>query len=81
MTKSIFDGVDTADPCEVWPVLQNVLDRLLAGEMVIRGQFEDDEVEYQRVDVPRIQQRIRELKAECAAKNGAAPARRAITFG
>ncbi len=79
--SSIFDNIDMSDPCEVWPKLQEVHDRLLAGEMVVRGKFEEDEQEFQRVDLPAIIRRIRELKYECAAKSGKPPTRRAITFG
>lgn len=78
---SIFDGVDMSDPCAVWPKLQDVHDRLLAGEMVVKGRFEEDEQEFQRVDLPAIVRRIRELKFECAKKSGLPSTRRAITFG
>ena len=78
---SIFDGVDMSDPCALWPKLQEVADRLLAGEGVIRARFGDDEREWQRASLPDLQGRIRALKLECARKQGRRPVRRAITFG
>lgn len=78
---SVFDGIDTADPCALWPVLQSVYDRLVAGEMVVKARFGDDETEYQRADLKALAARIRELRAECSARHGTAPHRRAITFG
>lgn len=79
---SVFDGVDTSDPCQMWPVLQDVLDKLLAGEMSVRGRFGDDEQEWQRTDIGALRQRIRELKHDCAVKQGVVTGRRrAISFG
>ena len=79
--SSIFDGIDMSDPCAVWPKLQEVLDRLVAGEMVSRARFGDDEREWQRGNIPELRRRINELKAECARKTGARPTRRAFTYG
>lgn len=79
--SSIFDGIDMSDPCAVWPKLQEVADRLLAGEQVVRAKFGNDEREWQRASLPDINARIRQLQNQCAAKQGAARPRRAITFG
>lgn len=79
--NSIFDGIDMSDPCALWPKLQEVADRLLGGEMVVRSRFGDDEREWQRTDLPSLQSRIRQLKVECANRSGQRPHRRAITFG
>ena len=78
---SIFEGIDQTDPCALWPVLQSAADRLLAGEMVTRARFGDEEHEYQRGDLAALQARIRELRAECDRLQGARPRRRAFTFG
>ena len=79
--SSIFDGIDMSDPCAVWPKLQEVLDRLLAGEMVVRARFGDDEQDFQRASIPALERRINTLKGQCLAASGQRPARRAITFG
>ncbi|WP_319568368.1 hypothetical protein [Cohaesibacter marisflavi] len=79
--SSIFDGIDMSDPCAVWPKLQQVCDRLLAGEMVVKARFGDDEREWQRGNLSELRKRIIELKAECARKNGAPPVRRAFRYG
>lgn len=79
--SSIFDGLDMSDPCALWPKLQEVADRMMAGEQVVRAKFGMDEREWQRSDLAAINARIRTLKAECARKRGERPARRALTFG
>lgn len=79
--SSIFDGIDMADPCALWPKMQEVADRLLAGEQVVRARFGEEERQWQQSNLPGLQRRIRELKMECARTNGTAPVRRAITFG
>lgn len=81
MAGSVFDGVDMTDPCAVWPVLQSTLDRLLAGEMVTRARFGDDDVEFNRGSIGALQSRIRELKSECEAKTSGRPRRFAIRAG
>jgi hypothetical protein len=79
--SSIFDGIDMSDPCALLPKFQELHDRLIAGENVVKARFGDDEKEWQRGDVSAIAKRIRELKNECALRQGRRPARRAITFG
>lgn len=79
--SSIFDGVDMDNPCEVWPVLQTVCNRLLAGEMRIRGRFDNDDQEWQPSDVKQLRIQIRDLKLECTRKTTGRSGRRAITFG
>lgn len=81
MPRSIFDGIDMTDPCAVWPVLQQALDRLLAGEMVTRARFGEDDIEFNRGSISAMQSRIRELKAECQAKTSGRRARFAIRAG
>lgn len=78
---SIFDGIDMSDPCKVWPVLQRALDELLAGEGVASTKFGDDEVRFAQANISALQARIRELKAECNAKNGGGVRRHAIRAG
>jgi len=78
---SPFDGIDMSDPCSLWPKLQEVYDRLIAGEMVVKSRFGDDEREWQRSNSGELKDRIRQLKAQCARKCGEAPSRRALTFG
>ncbi|MCX2722604.1 hypothetical protein [Roseibium salinum] len=79
--SSIFDGVDMSNPCLVYPKLEEVLNRLLAGEMVVRARVGEDERQWQQSQIPALQARIRQLKSECARKSGQRPPRRAITFG
>ena len=79
--SSIFDGIDMSDPCAVYPKLEQVLDRLLSGEMVVRARVGEDERQWQQASIPALRTRIRELKAACARKSGARPPRRALTFG
>lgn len=79
--SSIFDGIDMSDPCAVYPKLEEVLDRLLGGEMVVRARLGEDERQWQQAHIPSLRARIRELKAACARKSGTRPPRRAITFG
>lgn len=79
--SSILDGVDMSDPCALWPKLQEVADRLLAGEQVVRSRFGEDEREWQKTDLRALNARIRQLKSECDRKQGKRPMRRAITFG
>lgn len=79
--SSIFDGIDITDPCAMWPKLQEVADRLVAGEMVVRARFGEEERQYQHANIPELKRRIRELKLECARQEGKAAPRRAITFG
>lgn len=79
--SSVFDGIDMSDPCSVWPVLDEVLNRLLAGEMAVRGRFGNDEHQFQQSDIDGLKSRIRTLKAECTAKQTGKPRRRAFTFG
>lgn len=79
--SSIFDGIDMSDPCALWPKLQEVADRLSAGEQVVRGRFGEDEREWQKTDLKFLSARIRQLKIECARKQGKRSPRRAITFG
>lgn len=67
---SIFDGIDINDPCAVWPVMQEALDRLLVGETEVRARFGSDEVEFGRGNIGELRRRVAELKAECAAKGG-----------
>ena len=79
--SSVFDGIDISDPCSVWPKLDEVLNRLLAGEMSVRGRFGNDEHQFQQSDIGALESRIRTLKAECIAKTTGKSRRRAITFG
>jgi len=67
---SIFDGIDMTDPCAVWPVMQAALDKMLAGENEVRARFGSDEVEFGRSNIPALQRRIADLKAECLGKSG-----------
>lgn len=66
---SIFDNIDMADPCAVWPKMQEALDRLLVGEGFVRASFGEDEVEFNRANIRELRMRIADLKAQCEAKN------------
>lgn len=78
---SIFDGIDMSDPCAVWPKLQEVLDRLLAGEMSVMARFGQDERRWQGSDVRALTARIAQLKSDCAAKQTGSPGRRVFRAG
>jgi len=78
---SVFDGIDMTDPCEVWPVMQSALDRLLVGESVVRARFGDDDVEFGRGSIAALERRIAELKAECVRWTTGRVRRHAIRGG
>jgi len=78
---SVFDGIDMTDPCEVWPVMQSALDRLLVGESVVRARFGDDDVEFGRGSIAALERRIAELKAECVRRTTGRVRRHAIRGG
>lgn len=78
---SIFDGIDMRDPCALWPKLQEVYDRLLAGEQVVEARFGTDQKRWQPTDMRALAARITALKSECAAKSGGRPRRHAIRAG
>jgi hypothetical protein len=78
---SIFEGIDTSDPCAVWPVMQRALDRLLVGESVARARFGDDDVEFGRGSITVLERRIAELKAACEARTTGRVRRHAIRGG
>jgi hypothetical protein len=70
MSGSIFDGIDMSNPCDVYPVLEAALNRLLVGEAVTRARFGDDDVTFGKANISALQARIRELKAQCDAGRG-----------
>lgn len=78
---SIFDEVDMSDPCVVWPKLDEVLNRLLVGESVVRSRFGEEEIQFSAVNISALKTRISELKAACAAKQTGRPRRHAIRAG
>lgn len=78
---SIFDGIDMSDPCAVWPKLQEVAYRMMAGENVAAVQFRDREVRFNRSDLGVIEQQIAKLQSECEAKQGRPRKRFAIRAG
>lgn len=78
---SVFDGIDMTDPCEVWPVMQSALDRLLVGESVVSARFGDDDVEFGRGSIAALERRIAELKAECVRRTTGRVRRHAIRGG
>ena len=78
---SMFDGIDMGDPCALWPKLQEIHDRLLAGEQVIEARFGTDQKRWQPTDIAALRRRVSELKSECAAKAGTRPRRFAIRAG
>lgn len=67
--SSVFDGIDTSDPCALWPKLQEALDRLLVGEMAVVVRFGEDEVRFQEGDTRMLRRRVSQLKAECRARS------------
>ncbi|MEE4012107.1 hypothetical protein V1T76_08610 [Roseibium sp. FZY0029] len=67
---SIFDGVDTTDPCLVWPLLQTALYKLSAGEVEVRVRHEDFDVTLQPANTKDLERMITKLKADCNRKQG-----------
>ncbi|MCV0427816.1 MAG: hypothetical protein K5905_20355 [Roseibium sp.] len=67
---SIFDGIDTTDPCLVWPILQSALYRLAAGEAEVRVRYEDFDVAVQPANQKELERLITRLRVECARKTG-----------
>ncbi|CTQ53553.1 hypothetical protein LP7551_02077 [Roseibium album] len=67
---SIFEGIDTTNPCLVWPVLQSALYKLAAGETEVRVRHEDFDVAVQPANQKDLERLITQLKAECGRKNG-----------
>lgn len=74
---SIFEGIDMSDPCAVYPKLEEVLTRVVAGEGIVKIEFDEDVVEYNRTNIAELRRRINELKGQCAARSGAS-SRRAL---
>ena len=76
-----LDGLDLGDPCAVWPKLDEILVRLLAGDGLVRARFGDDEQEFQRADIAELRRERDRRKAECEARaTKQRHRRRAITF-
>jgi hypothetical protein len=80
---SAFDGIDTSDPCAVWPILNNAYLKLLAGESVTRVMFGPQDVMFQRTDMSELRRARDELKAQCEAAQSGKPRvrRRAFSSG
>lgn len=78
---SIFDGIDMSDPCALWPKLQEVYDRLLAGEQVVEARFGTDQKRWQPTDMKALERRIGMLQEQCRLKSGQRPRRHAIRAG
>lgn len=67
---SIFDGIDTTNPCAVWPVLQQALYKLAAGETEVRVRHEDFDVAVQPANQKELERLISRLQADCERKSG-----------
>ncbi|MCD1644318.1 hypothetical protein [Aurantimonas coralicida] len=78
---SIFDGIDMADPCALGPKLQEIYDRLLAGEQVVEARFGTDTKRWQPTDMKALAARIAQLNTECREKSGQRSRRFAIRAG
>lgn len=78
---SVFTNIDMTDPCAVFPKLQEVYYRLLAGENVVRSKFGEEEVQFSGVDIKELKRTIENLKAQCRAKGSSRSQHRAIRCG
>ncbi|SHL75854.1 hypothetical protein [Roseibium suaedae] len=67
---SIFDGIDTTNPCLVWPVLQTALYKLAAGEAEVRVRHEEFDVTLQPANQQELGRLVTKLKTECERKSG-----------
>ncbi len=67
---SVFDGIDTTNPCLVWPVLQQALYKLAAGEQTVRIKHGDFDETLTQASVADLERMVNQLKSECNAKNG-----------
>ncbi|BAP94461.1 hypothetical protein [Aurantimonas phage AmM-1] len=70
MAASLFDNIDETDPCQVWPVLEKIRLRILAGEMVTTARFGTDEKTWQKSDLEALKGEIARLKGECIVRSG-----------
>lgn len=67
---SLFDGIDTTDPCLVWPVLQTAYYKLAAGESEVRVKYAEFDVTVQPASIQELEVLITRLKGECNRKQG-----------
>ncbi|MBG6172963.1 hypothetical protein IWQ55_000010 [Labrenzia sp. EL_208] len=67
---SLFDGIDTSDPCLVWPVLQTAYYKLAAGESEVRVRYQEFDVAVQPANLQELGALITRLKGECSRKQG-----------
>lgn len=67
---SIFDGIDTSDPCQVWPVLQTAYYKLVAGESEVRVRYQEFDLAVQPASLQELGALITRLKGECSRKQG-----------
>lgn len=70
-----LDGIDLSNPCVVWPRLQEVYYRRLAGETEVRVKFatqagHQEEVEFGEVPIDALEAAISRLKADCERRQG-----------
>lgn len=83
--SDIFDqifGGETYDPCSALAAIRPAYYRLMAGGGEQKIEFRDRAVWYQPTQVTALGALVRQLEAECAAKNGVTIVRRrAITAG
>lgn len=80
-TGSILEGIDTTNPCEIWPVLEKAYYQLLIGESVVRSRFGADDVTFAQAQKGELRAAMLELKAACEARLSGRPRRRAIKAG
>lgn len=78
--EAIF-GVDEYDPCAALRAMRPAYMRLIAGESEQKITFRDRDVWLHKGDIQALRNMIAQLQSECAAKNGQASPRFAITAG
>lgn len=74
-------GSEEYDPCAALKILRPAYMKLVVGGTVARVTFRDRTVEYHRTDLVSFKALIAQLESDCAAKQGRAGRRHAITAG
>lgn len=74
-------GSEEYDPCAALQALRPAYMKLMVEGGAQRVTFRDRTVEFSKPDVKTLGALITQLESECAAKNGRAPRRFAITAG
>lgn len=73
---SPFDLIDISDPCALAPILRKLVLELASGAAVARARLGDDDIEFSRGDLGRLERMAAQAEDQCAALSGKRPWRR-----